>query len=249
MFDDWNQIPIPSQEEKDRQIALILDQGIPTEEILWQTLEQTFRMVRWQGLFFGAADCIFLSVLVTLLCLVPVWGASQQTGIGPAAFLFSPVLYGALSFFTGWKEFQSGTLEWLRTCRVSHRAVTALRMLVFGGAAVTVSVPGSVLLWELTGREQSLLWTIAISVSGVCLYGVLSLYCLRLEGTAGLAAAPAAWALLAGLPLAWEKAAQVIYHIPAAVFCLIAAGAAGLYLMELGRYCRRRIGGKHHTFS
>lgn len=249
MDDFWNQIPMPSQKEKDRQIALILDQGIPAAPRLWETLGETLRTLGWQGLFFGATDCIFLSALVTLLCLVPVWGASQQTGVGSVAFLFSPVLYGALSFFTSWKELQSGTLEWLRTCRVSHRAVTALRMLVFGGVAVMVAVPGSVLLWELTGREQPLLWTIAISVSGICLYGLLALYCLRLDGFPGLVAAPAAWAVVAGLPLVWERAAMAIYGIPAAVFCLIAAVAAALYLMELGRFCRRRTGGKIHAFS
>lgn len=249
MDDFWNQIPMPSQTEKDRQITRILDQGMPATPKLWETMGETLGTLGWRGLFFGTADCIFLSVLGTLLCLVPVWGASRQSGIGPAAFLFSPVLYGTLSFFTRWKELQSGTVEWLRTCRVSHRAVTALRMLVFGGAAVMVSVPGSLVLWKLTGREQSLLWTIAISVSGICLYGLLALYCLRLEGIAGMAAAPAGWAVAAGLPLAWEETAQVIDRVPAVVFCLIAAAAATLYLMELGRFCRRGIGGKNHAFS
>ena len=249
MDDFWNQIPMPSQKEKDQQITRILDQGMLANHGLWETMRETLCTLGWRGLFFGGADCISLSVLVSLLCTIPVWGASQQSGIGPAVFSFSPVLYGTLSFFTRWKELQSGTLEWLRTCRVSYSAVTALRMLVFGGAAVLVSVPGSAALWELTGREQSLLWTIAISVSGICLYGLLSLYCMRLQGITGLAAAPVVWAVTAGLPVTWDKAAQLVYNIPAVVFCLIAAAAAALYLMELGRYCRRRIGGKIHAFG
>lgn len=249
MKDDWNQIPLPTWEEKERQITLILEQGAFRKERLWETLGETFRRVGWRGLFFGAEDCIFLSVLAAFLCLFPLLGAARQNGTGPAAFLFSPVLYGTLSFFTGWKEAQSGTLEWLQTCRVSCRAVTALRMMMFGSAAVMVSVPGSILLWELTGREQPLLWTIAISVSGICLYGLLALYCLRLEGKAGLVAAPAVWVVVAGLPMGWERAARAVYHIPGVVFCLIAALAAVFYLLELRRFCRRRLGGNTYAFG
>ena len=48
-------------------------------------------------------------------------------------------------------------------------------MLVFGGVAVVLCVPGNLLLWHLRGGQDSLLWMLALSFSSLFLYAALSL--------------------------------------------------------------------------
>lgn len=244
MDDRWNEIPMPTAAEKDDAVARILDAGLPPRPGFWHDLAETMRAVGLQTLFFGAADCLFLSALVLVLCLLPAAAAAARQGpVGPVLFLLSPALYAALYLLTAWKEGQSGTLEWRQTCRISLRTITALRMLVFGSVSVLVCVPANLLLWHLAEGIVSLSWMVALSVSSLCLYGVLSLYCLRLRGMAGLLAAPVAWTALGIVPLLWERAARWLNGVPTVLFCLLTAAALALYVSELRRFCRRTEGG------
>ena len=244
MDDCWNEIPMPTEAEKDVAVARILAAGLPARPRFWRILGETLQAVGFRTLFFGEADCLFLSALLLILCLLPAAAAAARQGpVGPALFLLSPALYAALHLLTAWKEAQSGTLEWRQTCRISLRTMTALRMLVFGSVSVLVCVPANLLLWYLAGGEISLSWMMALSVSSLCLYGALALYCLRLRGAAGLLTAPAVWAALGIVPLLWERAALWLNSVPAVLFCLLTAAALALYFTELRRFCRRRTEG------
>lgn len=240
MDEGWNEIPMPTAAEKDDAVARILDAGLPVRRDLRHTLRETLQAVGWRALFFGTADCLFLAALFLILCLLPAAAAAARQGtVGPVLFLLSPALYAALHLLTAWKEVQSGTLEWRQTCRISLGTMTALRMLVFGSASVLVCVPANLLLWYLAGGEVSFFWMVALSVSSLCVYGVLSLYCLRLRGIAGLLTAPAAWSALGIVPLLWERAARWLNGVPTVLFCLLTAAALTLYFTELRRFCRR----------
>lgn len=246
----WDEIPMPTEAEKNAAVAQILDAGLPDRPGLLHTLGETLQRVGVRALFFGEADCLFLSALFLLLCLLPASAAAARQGpVGPVLFLLSPALYAALHLLSAWKEAQSGTLEWRQTCRVSLRTMTALRMLIFGGASVLVCVPANGLLWYLAGGKVSLSWMVALSVSSLCLYGVLSLYCLRMRGIAGLLAAPTAWAALGIVPLLWERAARWLDGVPTVLFCLLTAAALVLYVSELRRFCRRTEGGSIYALS
>ena len=251
MDDGWNKIPMPTAAEKDAAVARILDAGLPVRPGLWHALGETLQAVGLRTLFFGEADCLFLSALFLLLCLLPAAAAAARQGpVGPVLFLLSPALYAALHLLTAWKEAQSGTLEWRLTCRISLRTMTALRMLVFGSVSVLVCVPANGLLWYLAGGKDSLSWMVALSVSSLCLYGALSLYCLRLRGAVGLLTAPAVWTALGIVPLLWERAARWLNEVPTVLFCLLTATALALYFTELRRFCRRYTeGGTIYAFS
>lgn len=250
MDERWNEIPMPTEAEKDAAVAQILNAGLPVQSGLWHTLMETLQAVGLRTLFFGEADCLFLSALCLLLCLLPAAAAAARQGpVGPVLFLLSPALYAALHLLTGWKEAQSGTLEWRQTCRISLRTMTALRMLVFGSVSVLACVPADWLLWYLAGGEVSLLWMMALSVSSLCLYGALSLYCLRLRGMAGLLTAPAVWSALGTVPLLWERAARWLNGVPTVLFCVLTAAALVLYVTELRRFCRRTEGGLMYALS
>ena len=237
-------IPMPAEAEKQQAIAHILDMGLPHRLSLGRELLETLRTVGAPALFFGIGDCLALSLLIWTLCLLPALFVASSTGsLAPALFLFSPLLYAALSLLTAWKDLQTGRWEWAWAFRVSARMVAALRMLCFGGGSVLVCVPANLLLWMLTGREMPLGWMLALSLASLFLYGALSLLCQRLRGPAGWLAAPAGWGLLGLVPLIWSRAAEWLTAIPAVVFCLLAAAGIAMYLVELRRFCRRPMEG------
>lgn len=242
-MDDHN-MPLPSEAEKQQAIACILDRGLPRRVGLFRELWEIGERVGPRVLLFGAGDCLALSLLIWTLCLLPALFVAGSTGsLAPALFLFSPLLYAALSLLTGWKELQTGLWEWTWTFRVSARMVAALRMLCFGGLSVLACVPANLALWALTGREMPLGWMLALSLASLFLYGALSLLCQRLRGPASLLGTPTGWVLLGLVPLIWPRAAAWLTAIPAAVFCLLAVGGITLYLLELRRFCRRPMEG------
>lgn len=236
---DHEKIPMPTEAEKRRAIARILDAGLPPWPSLGRELLETLRAVGAPVLFFGTWDCLALSLLIWTLCLLPALVVAGSTGsLAPALFLFSPLLYAALSLLTAWKDLQAGLWEWTWTFQISARMVTALRMLCFGGVSVLVCVPANLLLWVLTGREMSLGWMLALSLASLFLYGALSLVCQRLRGPARWLAAPVGWVLLGLVPLIWPRAAEWLTAVPTLVFCLLAAAGITMYLLELRRFCR-----------
>ena len=240
----WNE-PMPAHWEREAAITAILDQGLAPRPGLWAVLRPALDA---RVLFFGVADCIFLSILAAALLLIPLLAAVLQTGsVAPMLFLASPALYALLLGLTTWKEAQSGLLEWKETCRLSLRTVTALRMAVFGGGSVLVWVPVNLWLWKAMGGELPLSWMLGVSLSSLFLYGLLSLACLERRGR--LVAPPVIWAALGGLLLVWDGASAWLMALPGAVFLVLAGGALALYLPELRRFCLGRRRGGAYAFS
>lgn len=242
-------IPLPTPEEKDRAVAAILSSGLYRRPTLWSQLGQMARALPLNVLFFGVGDCLFLSCLLTGLCLVPAArAAGGSSSLAPLLFLFSPVLYACLHLLTQWKEAMSGTLAWKRTCRLSFAALTAWRMLLFGGAAVAVSVPCNLLLWQMSGRQLSLLWMLCLSFSSLFLYGALTLGCQRLSLRLSALVPPLVWVGLGMIPLVWSPAAVWLEGVPALVFLLLAAGGLGAFLWQLDRFISHPTeGGRYHA--
>ena len=175
---DREPIPMPTTAQRDRAVAAILAQGLPPREPLGKRILRTARTLPPSVLFFGVGDCLFLAVLLALVCLTPAaWAVAQREALPSLLFLFSPALYALLQGLTQWKEEMSHMLEWKQACRISLPTLTAWRMLVFGGVAVVLCVPGNLLLWQLRGGQDSLLWMLALSFSSLFLYAALSLFC------------------------------------------------------------------------
>lgn len=239
-----NEIPMPTEREKRQAVARILEAGLPASAGARRELWDTLRAAGARNLFRGTEDCLALAALLWALTLFPAaWLAGRPDGLPQSLFLLSPALYAALSLLTAWKDLQTGVREWTWTFRLSARMVDALRMLCFAAVSVLIGVPAELLLWRAAGCRWPLSWTLSLALSGLFLYGALSLYCLRLRGAGRLLAAPALWLAGGAAAPRWRSAAAFLEAVPPAVFCLIAAAALALYLMELRRFCRRPMEG------
>lgn len=245
-MEDWKE-QMPTQREREEAVSRILDLGLVPRPGLAETLRTALDA---RVLFGGVEDCIFLSILAGGLLLIPLLAAALQMGaVAPMLFLASPALYALLLGLTAWKEAQSGLLDWKRSCRLSLRAVTALRMAVFGGGSVLVWVPANLWLWKAVEGKLPLSWMLGVSLSSLFLYGLLSLVCLEGKGRWRLAAPPVLWVALGGLLLAWDGASAWLAALPGAVFLTLAGGALALYLLELRRFCLGRRRGEGYAFS
>ena len=225
-MDDQNHIPMPSRAERDASIRSILDRGLTRARPSWRSLPLS-------ALVFGIEDCMFLAALLGLLpagfAFIPAESLADL--LAPLLFLSSPLLYIAACALTMWKESLSGTLDWKRTCRLPLQTLMALRMLLFGGAAVLVCVPMNLLLWQASGHAIPLSRALAISFSSLFLHAALSLVC---RGPRWGAAVPiAAWVLLGMAPLACEPVGGLLPKVPAAVFFLLAGGGLACCLTQL----------------
>ena len=171
---DNQKISMPTEAEKQRAIARILDAGLPRRVAFGRELREVLQRIGPRALLFGVGDCLALSLLIWALCLLSALFVAGSTGsLAPALFLFSPLLYAALSLLTAWKNLQTGIWEWTWTFQVSARMVAALQMLCFGGVSVLVCVPANMLLWTFTGQEMPLGWMLALSLASLFLYGAL----------------------------------------------------------------------------
>lgn len=230
----WNE-PMLKPWEREAAISAILDQGLVSRPGIGPLFRSALNV---QVLFLGVADCIFLSILAAVVLMSPLLAAVlQRASPAPMLFLASPVLYALLLGLTAWKESQSGLLEWKRSCRLSLQAVSALRMVAFGGGSILVWVPVNLWLWSALGGELPLSWMLGISLSSLFLYGLLSLICLEGMGRGRLVAPPAIWMALGGMLLVWDGASAWLTALPGAVFLVLAGAALALYLLELKRFC------------
>lgn len=249
MMDKRESIPMPTEAERNRAIASILDTGLPQAEPpraeLWRRLYGLSPSV----LFFGVGDRLFLAVLLTALCLVPTAAAAaRQVPLAPLLFLLSPLLYTLLQLLTIWKDSMSGTFEWKQTCRISFRMLTSLRMLLFGGTSVAVCVPMNVLLWNASNHQLALPWMLGLSFSSLFLHAALSLFCQRSRRQWAPFAAPLLWAILGVFLLRWQRACVILSTVPALVFFLLAIGSLCICLSELKHYILRPVeGGSRHA--
>ena len=167
---------------------------------------------------------------------------STQITMGAAA----PLLYASAHILTMWKEAQCGTLDWKRICRLSLQTLTALRMGLFGGAAVLVCVPVDLLLWRASGCALSLVHMLGISFASLFLHAALSLSFRRLRW--GAAVPAAAWMALGMALLLQAPLGGLLLEVPTAVFILL-AGAGLIYCLSRLRTMLRSPNKGGYTYA
>ncbi|MCI9443782.1 MAG: hypothetical protein HFF69_03575 [Oscillospiraceae bacterium] len=222
---DQDHIPMPSKAERDASIQAVLDQGLSPTRPSWRNIPLSV-------LVFGVEDCLFLASLLGLLPAAAAFIPAESLAdlLAKLLFLSSPLLYIAACALTSWKESLSGTLDWKRTCRLPLQTLTALRMLLFGGASLLVCVPVNLLLWQASGHAIPLSRALAISFSSLFLHAALSLSCRRLRW--GMAVPAAAWTLVGIALLAFEPLGGLLPEVPTAVFCLMAGAGLSCCLTQ-----------------
>lgn len=254
MMCEFEQGYAPDQAEKNRSIARILERGMPEPRRLSVALGKRWNAVGVRGLFFGLGDCIFLALLacgLLWLCLFAAFGNHSSPSY-VVTFFASPFLYAALHLLTTWKEIMSGTYELMMTCQYNLRQVTALRMLVFGGISVVVTVMASVGVAALLTDGISILRLLGVSFSALFLFAALSLFVERRGSAPGIGlVTPLLWvSLFLALLLLGDRGERLLFQVPTAVFWGVSAVSLVFYIRALEHlYFESKEGAISHAVS
>lgn len=212
---DNQKISMPTEAEKQRAIARILDAGLPRRVAFGRELREVLQRIGPRALLFGVGDCLALSLLIWALCLLSALFVAGSTGsLAPALFLFSPLLYAALSLLTAWKNLQTGIWEWTWTFQVSARMVAGPADAVLRRGVRTGVCPGKYAVVDLhrAGDAHGL---DAGTVSGQPVSVWRSLPAVpAAAGTCGWLAAPTGWVLMGLIPLIWPRTAEWLTASP-----------------------------------
>lgn len=236
----WGKTDFLDAAEKERQIAQIIEHSVLKPQKLGASLRNLWGALGIRGICFGVWDCMLLALVLDGVLWAAVYETAKHSTqfLGLLVFLASPVLYAMLHLLTVWKEMMAGMYGTLMVCRMSLRQVTVMRLLLFGGGSVVLL--GGVNLWLLlnTGREQSVLRLLCLSMASLFFYAWMQMLLeWKWRNRMSYAAAPVLWSICAILLLvSGEKGQIVLEAVPNVGFLLCAGLCAGMYGRVLKKY-------------
>lgn len=225
------QIDLPSPEEMDRSVSLILDRGLEKKKTVeWKSLSLS-------TLLFGVEDCVAIAMMVYLVIMAAFSVLSLKGApFLPLQFLAAPFLFGGLLYLSLWKDLMNRSAEWKQVCRVDYRAITVLRMILFGGISVVMGMLGNTLLWLVTGRQTDLLWILCFSFSGLFLYGFFSVFLLQRSVRLGTLLPNLIWAVLSTTLFLVHDLTRLVRLLPTSVLLLILAISFAAMALQIRSY-------------
>ena len=130
----------PSQEEIDKSIDFILDQGIRKKKNLIREITDVVSAIGFRNLFFGMKDVLTLSAVCGAAAYVSAWtAASSETRFLPLYLFFaSPVLFLAYSIFSVLQDSWENVLPLKNTRRYRTHTVSSLQMMTVSFLSLAV---------------------------------------------------------------------------------------------------------------
>lgn len=246
-------IKMPSEEEKNKSIHLILDKGIPAKKYLQIRISELTSEIGLRNLFWGTWDCVFLALLggITMGVLFIIPSAMQEQLLPIGLLLISPAVYALLHFLTMWKEQQIGLYEIKMTCHYSLRELTALRMAFFGGASAFLDVLFVLCIRQRAEIFLSVFQMLGISLSALFLYGTATLFLLSHAKNSYQWIVPVSWCIVCITPIIFHADIRgILMQIPGMVALAVALLAGFLFFVQLEYYLSTSSkGGVYHAVS
>lgn len=245
-------IPFPTEEEKNKSIAFIVENGLNPPCCLRKAIPALWREVGIQNVLFGVGDCVFLSFLGAILLWTGIVASARQdlAMLYLLDFILSPFLYAVLHLLTVWKDIMVGTYERFMTLRISLRQMTILRMLIFGGISVMLSVGISLISWMLFIHTASLLRILSLSFAALFLFAWMELF-IEWKWSAPISylIVPVVWLGFGVFLLSvGEYIQKILLAIPVILFFALSFTFAVFYFYTLEKYYfDQKEGGLHHA--
>lgn len=245
---------LPTEEEIDRQIAMIVDKGLPRKQSMWEMLGEMWRVFPKKQLFFERGEILFTSLLLIVVA-GQLWytiEAPMETTDSWAAMLFliSPFLFLALTGFSTIRKKLEGTLELEMTMKYTVYQILAIRMLFYSIIASIVHAGCIVIAAQFIAMDVFKM--ISVALTGLFLFAAGLLYVLRGRGPL-LKTILYCIGWLAGNFVLFgqdkQVYTQVIMQLPNAFYIMIACMAISLFLFGLQRFFTKQQGGTFECLS
>ncbi|MDR0984682.1 MAG: hypothetical protein LBL93_06765 [Ruminococcus sp.] len=234
-------IKMPTEEEKKKSIQAIIDMALPEKPTVYAEIKRLFKAVGLKYAFCGVADAVLAAVLVSLCFAIPasIYGAveiinPEDSVISFLPILFlSPILYLSILFFTAWKEYLTGTLDVLTSCRYNLKYITAVRVIIVSAAGIgfllvtTLPMIGTIMYPKI----------VLLCFSAMFLYSSLSLLFLFFSESHFVQfAMPVLWATfwsVSCIVFTPQKVEIFLSGIPVSAILLVLALLITAYILEL----------------
>lgn len=128
-MDKKNDIPMPTEAEKDAAVHHIVAVGMKCAGLFTQ-LAEIYRALGLQCIFRDTADC-FAMAIISFLCAAFSLSVCYIENAVAVLFAVSPLFYVVLTVSVQWKEHMTGLYELKMTCKYTIQKVTAFRMSCF----------------------------------------------------------------------------------------------------------------------
>lgn len=232
-----------TEEEKESSISYILSEVDLQPTTFRAFLRSYFQEVGFRYLFWGIGDILFIVGLLLLgvgILSFPSIGPFVEKGhpkIYFTVFMTSPLCYALLYFLVIWKERLLGTFELKMTLRVSLKELFILRMLVFSGISLVISVGSGLAIWQLFSQELSLMRLFSLSFSSLFLFANLQLlFEFKIPMRVSHWLTPLLWGALVSL-LIWQQETiiQFLVYVPVTIVITLVCGLCMLFICLLRR--------------
>lgn len=184
------QIPIPDERTITREINQIVATGVQRNESFLSFLKSMYQHVGLKHLFSDRSESAFaLLTIITFFVFyifMPDPAMAKTEELYACIFLFSPVLFIALSIYTYSNKMMNGTYEVEMVCKYHVFQIIAFRMLMF--SVITILVNGLTILFIVMTYEYIQFFrAFMISNTGLFLFSIIFLYVLMLRRTTVMA--------------------------------------------------------------
>lgn len=231
-----------TQDEKENSIAFILKKVNLQPVTFREFLHAYFQEVGFRYLFWGMGDILFSVGLILIgagLLYFPdlhhLFENDYSDRIYFAVFMASPLCYALLYFLGIWKERLLGTFELKMTLRVSLKELLILRMLVFSGISLVVSVGSNILIWKLLGQDLSLMRLFSLSFTSLFLFANSQLLLeYKIPMRCSYWVTPIIWGAV-GVFFVWkqDRVAQLLLYLPLSIVTAIVFGLLLIFICLL----------------
>lgn len=239
-MENFDKILYPTEEEKSKSIAWIVEKGIVPPRRLSDALAGILKEIGVRELFFGVGDCVFLAFMGAAFWGMGIFSSVMKHPdmVYILMFFSSPFLYALLHVLTVWKDIMTGTYEQLMTLKISLRRMTVLRMFVFGGFSVVLTVMTGIWFYVFLPDSVSVFKVLGLSFTSLFLFAWMELLVeWKWRTPFSCFAVPAVWILLGTLLTLFERNMHRLFEvIPTVFFMMTAVIFAALYYNMLKTY-------------
>lgn len=239
-MENFDKILYPTEEEKCKSIARIVEKGIVPPRRLSDAFVGILKEIGFRELFFGVGDCVFLAFLGAAFLGMGIFSSVMKHPdiVYLLIFISSPFLYALLHLLTIWKDIMTGTYEQLMTLKISLRRMTVLRMLVFGGFSVVLTVMTGIWFYVFLPDSVSVFKVLGLSFTSLFLFAWMELLVeWKWRTPVSCFVVPVVWIVLGTLLTLFERNMRQLFEvIPAVFFMMTAVIFAVLYYNMLKTY-------------
>lgn len=173
-------IDFPDENTIKAQINTIIAKGVKSPQSFYSYIKNMYNQIGIKNLFHDITEIVFV-VLIVLSILVFIAITSRISinidngNIYSFIFMFSPVLYLAISSVSFLNTKQKGTYEIEMTCKYNIYQLAAFRMLVFSVFCIIFNI-SALYLVSAFYQQINFLQAFMISVTSLFLFSTLFLY-------------------------------------------------------------------------